>query len=327
MLRPDPTSTLLRLAVRIACCAVILNLCGGIRAGAQTVAATSVLPANRVEQALKEPVAVRPFEKTAAAAWNLLADEMESNKTAHRVNAVSALALIGPRRDIVPLLQDALRDKDAVVRKAAAEALGSMPALGAKGSLRTCLQDESPDVAFAAAHALWKMGDRSGRGLLIDTLDGKSKGGGVKSSVKEKLNEYRDPKRLAVTGVKEAAGAFAGPLPMGFTIAHELLKDRTASARAASAELLGKDPSPAAVEQLSVARFDKNWAVRASAAQALAVSPGKVSVTALEPMLEDDNAGVRATAAAGIIRRSGAPRPPALQWPEDKIENAQDARR
>ena len=236
--------------------------------------------------------------------------------------------MIGPRRDVLPLLEAALHDKDAEVRKDAATALGAMPAADAKPSLRACLDDESPAVSFAAAHALWSMGDRSGRAILMNTLDGTAKSeSGVRESISSNVEKYRDPKRLALTGAKEAAGAFIGPLPIGIAIAHELLKDRTASARAASAEMLGKDPSPDAVEKLTEARFDKNWAVRAAAVQALAVSPGKVSVEVLQPMLEDGRGEVRDLAAAAIIRRSQAARPASLQWPTAATQSTAEAKR
>jgi HEAT repeat protein len=253
---------------------------------------------------------------TPLTAWDVLRADILSNRKTHRTNAIAALAVIGSRPDVLLLLEGALRDKDATVRKAAAVALGDMQAQAAKPSLRALLDDDSPEVGFAAASALWKMGDHSGREIFIATLGGESKGNGlVKSSLKSNLDKYSDPKRLAMTGVKEAAGAFLGPLPMGIAIAQELLKDRTASARAECAALLAKDPSPDAVQQLTQALTDKNWAVRAAAAQALAVSPAKVSSRVLELLLIDDNKAVRDIAAAGIIRLTSAVRPTTLHWP------------
>jgi len=195
-------------------------------------------------------------------------------------------------------------------------ALGDMKAEAAKPSLRALLDDESPEVGFAAANALWEMGDRSGREIFIATLAGDRKGdGAVKAGLKSNIAKYSDPKTLAMTGVKATAGAFFGPLPLGITIAQALLKDHTASARAECAALLAKDPSSDAVEELTQALSDKNWAVRAAAAQALAVSPGKVSPEVFEPLLIDDNKSVRDIAAAGIVRLTRATRPASLHWP------------
>jgi HEAT repeat protein len=262
------------------------------------------------------------------AAWDILRAEIRSNRKTHRTNAIAALAVIGPRPDVVALLEGALRDRDATVRKAAAVALGELQSEASKPALRALLDDSSPDVAFAAANALWKMSDRSGREMFMATLAGESKGDGlVKASVKSNLAKYSDPKSLAMTGVKEAAGAFLGPLPIGITIAQELLKDRTASARAQCAALLAKDPSPDAVRELTQALTDKNWGVRAAAAQALALSLAKISPSVFGPLLTDDNGTVRDIAAAGAIRLTHTARPTSLHWPVVSTQMTAEAKK
>ena len=297
---------------------VVMIALGAIRASAETPPITKTQPAPAAENSKQAPSSqncCKPVPPPVAA-WDVLRAEILSQKKTHRTDAIAALAVIGSRPDVLHLLEGALRDKQSIVRKTAAIALGDMQAETAKPGLRALLDDESPDVGFAAANALWKMGDRSGREIFIATLTGERKGDGlVKSSLKSNFAKYSDPKTVAMTGVKEAAGAFLGPLPMGITIAQELMKDHGASARAACAALLAKDPSPDAVEQLTQALADKNWAVRAAAAQALAISPGKVSPQVFEPLLLDDNKSVREIAAAGIIRLMGAARPASLHWP------------
>jgi hypothetical protein len=261
-------------------------------------------------------------------AWDILRTDILSHRKTHRTNAIAALAVIGVRPDVLVLLEEALRDKDANVRKTAAVALGDMQAQASKPALRAMLDDESPEVGFAAANALWKMGDHSGREIFIATLTGERKGEGfVKSSMKSNFAKYTDPKTLAMTGVKEAAGAFLGPLPMGITIAQELMKDHTASARAECAALLAKDSSPDAVHELTDALSDKNWAVRAAAAQALAVSPGEVSPDVFAPLLTDDNGTVRDIAAASTIRLTNTLRPTALHWPLVSAQTTTEAKR
>ena len=290
------------------------------KAETASIATTSVTP-----QA--DPDCCKPVPPPVAA-WDVLRDAIRSRKQTHRVEVIAALAVVGARPDVLHLLYGALKDKHSTVRKTAAIALGDMQAEAAKPQLRALLDDESPEVGFAAANALWKMGDHSGREIFITTLTGERKGEGfVKSSVKSNLAKYSDPKVVAMTGVKEAAGAFLGPLPMGITIAQELLKDHGASGRAACAALLAKDPSPDAVDELTQALKDKNWAVRAAAAQALAVSPGKVSPEVFESLLVDDNKTVREIAAAGIIRLMNSLRPPALHWPTVSIETTTEAKR
>ena len=251
-----------------------------------------------------------------AAAWDTLSEDILSTRESHRTAAVAALSAIGPRDDVLMLLKGALQDKDPLIRKNAALALGDMEAHSASAELRQLLDDPSPDVSFAAASALWKMQDRSGRNLLIATLSGERKGdGAVKSEIKSTVNRYRDPKQLAMMGAREAAGTFLGPASMGIGVAEELMKDHGAQTRAASAILLAKDPTPDAVHELTLALSDKNWAVRAAAAQALAKSPGEVSAEVFEPLLIDDSMPVRDMAAAGIIRITCATRPKNINWP------------
>lgn len=250
------------------------------------------------------------------AAWDALSQDILSERESHRAAAVAALATIGQRDDVVALLKQALQDKQPLVRKNAATALGDMQARSAAAELRRLLDDPSPEVSFAAAGALWKMEDRSGRNLLIATLSGTRKGdGAVKSEMKTTVQRYRDPKQLAMMGARQAAGTFLGPASMGIGVAEELMKDHGASARAASATLLGKDPSTEAVHELTLALADKNWAVRFATAQALANSSGQVSPEVFEPLLIDDNMSVRDMAAAGVIRTSHATRPKNLRWP------------
>jgi HEAT repeat protein len=251
-----------------------------------------------------------------AAAWDTLAEDIRSDRESHRSAALAALAVIGRRDDTLPLLESALEDKHPSIRKNAALALGDLQARSSAVKLRNMLDDPSPEVSFAAASALWKMQDHSGRDVLITTLSGQRKGDGVvKSGMKNTYQRYRDPKQLAVMGAREAAGTFLGPASMGVGVAQELMKDHSAPARAASADLLSKDPTPDAIHELTLALTDKNWAVRAAAAQALAKSPGQVSPEVFEPLLIDDNMAVRDTAAAGIIRITRASRPKDLQWP------------
>lgn len=251
-----------------------------------------------------------------AAAWDTLSQDVVSPHESHRSAALAALAAVGPRDDVLPLLKGALQDKNSLVRKNAAAALGDMQAHSAAPELRVLLDDPSPDVSFAAASALWKMQDRSGRNLLIATLSGTRKGDGiVKSEMKSTVERYRDPKQLAMMGARQAAGTFLGPGSIGIDLAQALMKDRGAQARAQCATLLAKDPSPEAIHELSRALDDKNWAVRAAAVQALAKSPGKVSADVFEPLLVDGSMQVRDMAAAGIIRITHAARPNDLNWP------------
>ncbi len=305
---------------------LLLGTLPGIAAG-QDLQGTAA-PAKKVVNSPEKQATGSCCEATSlpVAAWNVLREDIRSDRKSDRSAAVTALGAVGARPDILPLLQAALKDKDASVRKDAALTLGNLGSRSAEPQLRKLLDDPSPEVGFAAASALAKMGDHSGRGIFVATLQGERKGDGfVKSSFKSNVERYRDPKQLAFVAARQAAGSLFGPLSIGVIVAQQLMTDRGAAARGVAATLLAEDPSNEAVNELKLALLDKNWAVRAAAAQALVKSPGKVPAETFEPLLVDDHEEVRAIAAAGIIRISHAPRPDDLRWPLPSAHAALEA--
>ncbi len=95
-------------------------------------------------------------------AWKCLNDGLAEKNYDRRAQAIAALGTIGLRRNVVSLIEGGLKDKDSRVRETAADVLGTMKSRGSIPKLRAALDDESPTVRFAAAQALWNMGDRSG---------------------------------------------------------------------------------------------------------------------------------------------------------------------
>src|ERR1700688_4469258 len=105
-------------------------------------------------------------------AWGVLTDAAMNAKNAdHRKEAVAAAAAIGPAPEAVKLLENVLRkDSEAFVRQAAAVALGDMKATEATPALKAALNDDSGEVAFSAAKALWDLGDPDGKATFIEIL-------------------------------------------------------------------------------------------------------------------------------------------------------------
>lgn len=93
------------------------------------------------------------------AAWQVLTQGLSGGMT-HRMQAVAALGAIGPTPRVVQLLEWALGDPEPPVREIAAATLGNIGAHGAVPRLRQVLDDEHPEVSFAAANALWSLGDK-----------------------------------------------------------------------------------------------------------------------------------------------------------------------
>jgi HEAT repeat protein len=228
-----------------------------------------------------------------------------NNKNAdHRIQAVYALGTLGVQSDIVLLIDAKLEDKDSLVRQAAAKTLGDMQAYQSIPKLHRALDDKSAAASFAAAQALWRMGDQSGMSILAQVLAG-DRGvspGLIHSEWHDMHEQLHSPTSIAEFGAVQAAGAFLGPAGFGVAAAEELAKDKTAGVRAVSAGLLGGGADLGDRALLEQALNDKSWLVRAAAAEALGRAGGQVDVERLMPMMGNSHPAERYKAAAAIVR-------------------------
>ncbi len=243
-------------------------------------------------------------------AWDLLHHGLSDGGTARRIQALTALGSIGPTTRVVDLLEVGLADKEVTVRMTAAAALGEAQARAAMPRLRQALGDVSAEVEFAAAQALWKMGDQSGRDILLGVLAGERKSGPgfIQGEVRNAKNKLHDPVAMAKIGINEAAGLL-GPFSIGVWFGEELLKDKGAAARTACARLLATDPDAGSLQELESNLNDKSAAVRAAVVRAIGQRGAMPDIVKLEPVMNDGNDGVRLMAAAAIVRLSEPPRP------------------
>src|SRR5258706_10318900 len=108
-------------------------------------------------------------------AWDLLNKGMLDKSVEKRRLAIGAVASVGLDAEAVRLLELALHDQDASIRQMSAAGLGEISAKQSIPALKTVLEDSNNEVAFAAAKALWQLGDRSGRVVLEDVLTGTRK--------------------------------------------------------------------------------------------------------------------------------------------------------
>lgn len=233
-------------------------------------------------------------------AWHVLNSSFSMGKATDKIDVITALGTLTPHPPVLKLLFRALHDEDADVRLAAVSTLGLLKAHAAVPQLRHALRDPAPQVSFAAAKALWNMGDHSGRAIFAEVLQGeRSASPGM---IEEAKKHYLNARTLALMGVEEGAGAIFGPLGYGISAVKELTKDKGASTRALSAEMLGLDHSTQAMRALRDAALDKNWVVRAAVADALGNSGRRDALPPLRMLLNDDKDAVRCMAAASIIR-------------------------
>jgi len=194
-----------------------------------------------------------------------------------RVAAARALGAIRDPRAVAPLME-ALRDRDATLRRAAAEALGAIDDSRAIAELREALGDSDADVRSAAAEALGKM-----KGLR---------------TVGPALGQNQIPTR-EVTPAHAAVSVDRGYRPQVDTLVGELLNPSWEVRRAAAVVLAGaKDAG--AVDALVGRVRDERWEVRRAAVQALGAIRDPRAVTPLMDALCDQSEFVRSAAVAAF---------------------------
>jgi len=240
-----------------------------------------------------------------ALSWETLDKGIRASDPAHRAEAVAAIGTIGNIAEARKRVEQALMDKDNGVRQAAAATLSDMQARESIPSLQVAL-DDNPEVSFAAAKALWDLGNDSGRWEIQQVLEGESKDapGPLKGAVRDAKKKLRTPSQLALMGVKEATGAFLGPASLGITIAQQAMKDGGAPGRIAAVGMLAQDTDPYALTLLEWALNDKSPSVRAAVAKALGVRGNAETISKLLPVLSDDRNLVRVMSAASIVKLS-----------------------
>ena len=243
-------------------------------------------------------------EKTA---WEVLKTGLSDKNPDKRRQAVTAIGSIGLETEAIQLVEGALRDTDPLVRQTAAAELGQMKAREAIPSLKTAMDDAAGEVAFAAAKALWDMGDRSGRDLIEDVLTGQqsTSEGPLKSAVRDAKRKMHDPKALAAMGFNEASGVLLGPFNIGIIAAEQAFKTGSSGGRALATTLLAQDCDAESLRLLEwSSTSDKSWAVKAASAKALGQCGNPDAIPTLEQNLADSNAAVKCMSAGAIIKLS-----------------------
>jgi HEAT repeat protein len=244
-------------------------------------------------------------EKTA---WDLLKTGLADTNPLNRRQAVTATGSIGLDPEAIGLVEAAMKDdKDLLIRATAAAELGEMRSRQSISALRAALDHPSGEVGFAAAQALWDMGDKSGRGFIEDVIAGQQTAidGGVKGALHRADRLRHDPKEMAIIGAKSASGALLGPFNIGVIAAEQVFKGGAVAARMQALNLLAQDCDTQTFKLLEAASTgDKTWAEKAAAAKALGRCGNAEAIPKLEENLSNSNAAVRYMSAAAIIRLS-----------------------
>lgn len=252
------------------------------------------------------------FAQPKVTAWEVLKRDLSDSNPEKKKQAVTAVGDIGPAPEVIEILNQALRDKDVIVRQTAAAEIGDAKIRQCIPNLQAALDDE-PEVAFTAAKALWDMDDRSGRRIFQQAVTGQLPGGPgfIEGAIRDAKAKLRSPSALARMGMNEASGALLGPFSMGITAAKEAMKDTGAPTRALSIHLMSQACDAYGVKLMEwVLIADGNDLVKASAAKALGRCGNSSSIARLMPLLTSGNVAVRDMAAAAVVRLSIEKLPP-----------------
>jgi HEAT repeat protein len=239
-------------------------------------------------------------------AWDILEKGRTSRHAKERIIAVRALAQLSGNSRAVELAEELIVDRNPDVRAAAALTLGQLNAVRSIPLLREALKDKNIHVDFAASNALLSLGDSSGYAIYYEVLIGKRKSG--EGPVEEQKRLIKDPKAMTLMMLGTAA-RFAPYAGYGWAMFQVISKDYAGPVRVEAVQKLAKDADAQTEAALIEAASNKNWKLRVAALAALAQRGDPRLVDTLASHLSDKNQAVRCAAAAGFIRLSGAKEP------------------
>jgi HEAT repeat protein len=248
---------------------------------------------------------------TDAQCREILRQALEAKNPDTRKQAVVALSLVATQF-LLPLTAMS-QDKDVEVRLAAVMSLTEVTSKQAVAALRVALNDEVPEVSFAAAKALWGLRDPAGKQAMLTILAGDSQSASkiFSKQKRDALRIIRSPHMLLFASLKQGIGFVPVPyLGLGVASMQALLTDPQVSGRAAAALMLATEKDQATLEALRDALGDTDWSVRAAAVHSLALRGDPRLRTDVAPLLDDQNEGVKLRAAAAYLRPAGQERTP-----------------
>jgi HEAT repeat protein len=261
-----------------------------------------------------------PAQTAVDTSWHTLDLALKDSNPTKRVAALTSMGVLKPETKPVGMVEALLSDKDFAIRQTACTTLSEMGSKASIPKLQAALDDKAPEVVFAAAKALYRLGDPEGRRVLEEVLmgDQKDASGFVTSSLHDAKSKIHDPRALLLIGVNQAAG-FAGPFGAGLPVAEQLMKDGQASGKTVAALMLSTDTSPESKPAVKAALSDKNWTVRVAALHALAVRNLTEYFDDVTPLLDDKRDEVKYAAACAVIRLRQQPPKPAARAGGTKV--------
>ncbi len=222
-----------------------------------------------------------------------------------RKQAAIALSLVGSKAPYPSELESLLDDKDVEVRLAAIASLTDVKNDRTIPALHKALNDEVPEVSFAAARSLFAMNDPDGKRALLSIVSGEAKADSnyLAKQKRDALRMVHTPKTMFLFAVRTGAGLAPVPgLGAGVSSMQALLSDPATSGRATAVLLLEKDQDAQTLSAQKEALGAKEWSVRAAGVHALVLRDNPALQADIVPLLDDKTDAVRLRAAAGYLR-------------------------
>lgn len=223
-----------------------------------------------------------------------------------RVQALQALGMVGNNEEMIKGLVDHLDDKDVKVRIAAISSLVDLKENSAIAALQNRLNnDDVPEVAFAAAKALFILKDPQGK-IALEAMFAKERKTGsniIRGKVRDFMRTMKTPRSAMLFALRSGVGYFPVPgLGTGVGAAIDLLTDGDLSARANVLLLMATDKSEESKGMVTAALTDNDWSVRAVGIQTIAMLNWVDFQPQVESLLDDKKEKVRFRAAAACLR-------------------------
>jgi HEAT repeat protein len=246
-----------------------------------------------------------------------ITDGAHNREGDQRREAALALSLAPAKDPVVALLDKLATDKDYQVRVAAVDTLGELNDKKRIGLVQAALADEVPEVAFAAAKALYAMKDPAGVQALESIYQGEIKGRSnfFQKEMRDSWRRLRTPRSAFFFALQNGLGFVPVPgVGAGYNALVGILSDSETSARAVSLLTLCTTKNHACHEMLGTAFEDDDWTVRAAAVHIVTTGNWTGMKSNIAGLIQDRKDKVRLRAAAGYLRmeeyRQSTPRSP-----------------
>ncbi len=242
---------------------------------------------------------------------NILVAASQNKEGDTRREAAVALSLVPARDPASKLLNTLLSDKDYLVRVAAIESLGELNDKSRLDALKKALNDDVPEVGFAAAKALFALKAPEGREAMEAIFHGemKAKSSFFKKEMMNTMRRLKTPKSAMLFAVQRGIGFVPVPgLGAGYGALAGILSDADLSVRAVSLLAVCQEKSRECDGMYEQAFRDDDWSVRAAALHLATQRNSPRALPLVAPLLADKKDRVQFRAAA-VYLRLDRPRP------------------